>query len=74
VTASQDGVARVWRETGVEELLRLAHQRVRRRITPDERRRFGLLERDDDAPLLPRGRPARSGLNNDSRGGQRRLD
>jgi WD40 repeat protein len=45
VTASEDGTARVWQETGVEELLRAAHRRMPRRLTTEERRRFGLPER-----------------------------
>jgi WD40 repeat protein len=54
VTASDDATARVWQETGVEELLRTAHRRLPRRLTPDERRRFGLPERAAKSTLVTR--------------------
>ena len=44
-TASSDGTVRLWQETGVEELLRAADQRLGERLSADDRRHFGLAER-----------------------------
>ena len=44
-TASSDGTVRLWQETGVEELLRAADQRLGERLSADDRLHFGLAER-----------------------------